>query len=64
MSPLTAAGTLVKQSEPVLPGNITGKYYYINGSEGKLVYILSCTVRQYIFTLRVSMFNDESINDP
>lgn len=39
MSPLTAAGTLIKQSEPVLAENLAGKYYYINASEGKLVFI-------------------------
>lgn len=62
MSPLTAAGTLIKQSEPVLPENLTGKYYYINASEGKLVFILSRAVRQYIFTLRARRYYDESIN--
>lgn len=53
MSHLTAAGTLIKQCEPVLLETIAWKYYYINASQGKLVFILSCAVRQYIFTLRV-----------
>lgn len=52
MSQLTAAGTLIKQCEPALLETIAWKYYYINSSQGKLVFILSCAVRQYIFTLR------------
>lgn len=50
MSPLTAAGTLIKQSEPALPEHGAGKYYYINASEGKLVFVLWRGEAVYVYT--------------
>lgn len=57
MSQLTAAGTLIKPCEPVLLETMAGKYYYTNASQGKLVLILSCAARQYMFTLRAPLWD-------
>lgn len=49
MSQLTAAGTLIKQCESVVLETIAWKYYYINVSQGKLVFIVRSEA-EYIYT--------------